>query len=302
MMRISSGFDRILDSKASSIAVFAIMGASKLVSDYSEAPEDKKDTILLRDSLILGGSALGVGAYEMAKRGACSKFVQKHLKNVSNKIFKSNQPSKIQNIYSNQVNKKVDKTAKFVYSHLKNVAKDCADNCLMVGSGIVGAMAADYAIQASRIEQNKYLRKLSSRGERKIGTLYDMEDRFINTWENSLINKNIDYTMGEELKSNIFSQVTNMPAMKMFNKTMVGMQGFEVIEEKTFKDRMHHATKCIIGNTLVPMFFLSTSASLTKNMKSEFRAPLMLASMVAGTMYTNKLVEQHNKKKKELLA
>ena len=77
-MRISNGIDRVLDSKATSLAVFAIMGASKLVSDYTEAPEEKKDTILFRDSMILGGSALGVGVYELGKRGVVNnKFIQK---------------------------------------------------------------------------------------------------------------------------------------------------------------------------------------------------------------------------------
>ncbi|MCM1266194.1 MAG: hypothetical protein NC200_08355, partial [Candidatus Gastranaerophilales bacterium] len=124
-----------------------------------------------------------------------------------------------------------------------------------------------------------------------IGSLYNFENKLKNTWENSSINKNFDNTVGTEVKSNIFSQITNMPAMKMFSKTMVGMQGFEVIEEKTFKDRMQHATKCLITNSLVPLFFMSVASSLTKNMKSLYRLPIIFSSMVVGTMYTNKTIE-----------
>lgn len=76
---------------------------------------------------------------------------------------------------------------------------------------------------------------------------------------------------------------------------MVGMQGFEVIEEKTFKKRMKHATGCLISNSVIPLFFLSTATSLTKKMNGIVRAPIIFASLVGGTMYANKALNHYEK-------
>lgn len=298
MSSVSGIMNRILDSKITGLTVFALTGTGKLVSDYKEAPENRKDFVLLRDSLILGGSALGVGLYELSSmKLAKSKTVQNALKTIKTKASNVFEKS---DFYQNKIkakHSKTDKTAKFCLKQIKTVAKDCTDNMLMVGAGIFGAVGADYAIQRSHLEKNKHLRKLSAYEQNKIGDIYNFEDKLINKWENSSINRNFDNTVGSEVKSNIFSQITNMPAMKMFSKTMVGMQGFEVIEEKTFKDRMHHATKCLVSNSLIPLFFLSISSSLTKNMKSIFRLPIIFTSLVCGTMYTNKTIESGQNKK-----
>lgn len=290
-MSISGNINRVLDSKAAGIAVFALTGTGKLVSDYKEAPENKKDFVLLRDGLILGGSAIGVGAYEFsAGRLRKSKILNNALKS-----FKTKTAEKLHNFYnknnSKPVSKKLSKSTSFCMKQIKNVARDCLDNTLMVACGIFGAIGADYAIRYSHLEKNKKLRKLTHTNEEKIGTLYNIENKLINSWENSSINKNFDNTVGADVKSNIFSRITDMPAMKMFNKTMVGMQGFEVLEEKSFKERMHHARKCLINNSLIPLFFLSVSSSLTKNMKGILRLPIIFASLVGGTMCANKTID-----------
>ena len=85
-----------------------------------------------------------------------------------------------------------------------------------------------------------------------------------------------------------------MPEMKIFNSTMIGLQSFQIAEEKTFKDKLRHTTRNLITNTLVPMFYLSLASNVTKGIKKNFlRVPLVFASMVAGTMYTNKKLEKH---------
>ena len=90
-----------------------------------------------------------------------------------------------------------------------------------------------------------------------------------------------------------------MPEMKIFNNTMIGIQSFEIAEEKTFKDKLRRTTHSLLTNTLVPMFFLSLSSNLTKNMKSLYRIPIVFTTMVAGTVATNKKIEEyHNNKQK----
>jgi len=291
-MGISGNINRVLDSKTAGMAVFALTGAGKLVSDYKEAPEGNKDFILLRDGLILGGSALGVGAYEFVTRKAVkSKTVQNTLNSVKTSVSNKIKDSVIYDKALKPVHEKFNKGTRFYIDQIKTVAHDCLDNTLMVACGIFGAIGADYAIRYSHLEKNKKLRKLARTDEGRIGTLYDFENRIKNGWENSSINKNLENTVGAEMKENIFSRITDMPAMKMFNKTMVGMQGFEVLEEKSFKARMNHSRKCLINNSLIPLFFLSISSSLTKNMKGIVRLPIIFASLVGGTMYTNKTVD-----------
>jgi hypothetical protein len=278
------------------MSVFALTGVGKLASDYKEAPDNKKDFVLLRDSLILGGSAVGVGVYELgANRVRNSKHVKKFMRNLRKNTMEKFKSSEF---YKNNLqgkHTKIDKTVRFCYGPLKTAVQECTDNVLMVGSGILGAIGTDYGIRYTHLDKNKHIRALSKSEQSKMGTLYDVEDKIINSWENSSINKDFDETIGSEVKTNIFSQITNMPAMKMFTKTMVGMQGFEVIEEKTFKKRMQHARQCLVMNSLIPFFCMSISSSLTKGMKSAFRIPIMLGSMVAGTMYGNKVLEsKHN--------
>ena len=67
-MGMSVNLNKIVDSKVVGMSVFALTGVGKLVSDYKNAPDDKKDFVLLRDSLILGGSAMGVVGYEYASK------------------------------------------------------------------------------------------------------------------------------------------------------------------------------------------------------------------------------------------
>lgn len=307
-MGMSVNLNKIVDSKVVGMSVFALTGVGKLVSDYKNAPDDKKDFVLLRDSLILGGSAMGVVGYEYASRKLTkNKFIQNKLNALKETTKQKIKNSTIYQKALKPIHQKFDKSTHYCIEQVKNVTKDCANNTLMVASGIFGAIAADYGIRYSHLDKNKKLRKLTRPDENRIGTLYKIEDKLINKWQNSAINKDLENTVGTEVKSNIYSRITDMPAMKMFNKTMVGMQGFEVIEEKTFKERMKHARKCLITNSLVPLFFLSISSSLTKNLKGIVRIPIVFSSLVAGTMYTNKTITsigsstQKTKPKKEFV-
>ena len=287
-MKVSFDTKKIIDSRATGLFVFGVTGVSKLASDYKNAPENKKDFVLLRDSLILGGTALGVGAYSLARNGVMkNKQLQNKAKTLRQILFK---PFK---------NKKIEKPAKYIGMHAKNIITNCADNALMLGCGILGAIGADYGIRYSHLGKNKKLKKLSRSGEDKIGSFYNYETRILDNLKNSRFNNDLENAVGSEIKSNIYSRVTDLPAMKMFSKTMVGMQGFEVIEEKTFRKRMKHATSCLVTNSLIPLFFLSTATSLTKKMNLVLRAPIIFASLVGGTMYTNKAIKNYEKHHEE---
>lgn len=281
------GINKIIDSKVTAFSVFGVTGFAKVVSDYNKANEEQKGFVLARDSIILGGTTLGIGLYSLAK-GQLLK------KNLFPKKFLTNS---VNNSHINNKNNILKKKFMAGFRTFLDISKDCIDNTLMLACGIFGAIGADYGIRYSHIEQNKKLRNLNKYSDNTFNTIYNYEDKIKSNLMNSSINKNFENAVGSEVKSNIYSRMTDLRAMKMFGSTMVGIQGFDVIQEKTFKKRMKHATGCLISNSVVPLFFLSMSTRLTKNMKSLFRAPIIFASLVGGTMYTNKLINNLDKGK-----
>ena len=68
---------------------------------------------------------------------------------------------------------------------------------------------------------------------------------------------------------------------------------------------MKHTTKCLITNSLVPLFLMSTSTNLTKKLNALYRVPIVFASMALGTHFANEKIkpklsmletEEHDKK------
>lgn len=284
-MNVLNGMNKFLESKATAGTVFAVTGLSKLASDYKTAPEDKKSFTLAHDSIVLGTSALGVVAYNIASK----KIIRsKPITNALN-VLKTGIKNKLHQ-------KNYSKHAMIALSHIAEVSKRCLDNTLMLGTGILGAIGADYGIHAIRLDKKLKPKPITTTEDESLNKIYDAKNKIINSFRESSINKNLENTVGSEIKSNMYNRVFDFPAMKMFATSMVGMQGFEVIEEKTLKARMKHATKCLVANSIVPVFFLSTASTLTKNMNNALRLPITFATMIFGTMYTNKFIDKHQYK------
>lgn len=281
-MNVLNGMNSFLESKALAGTVFGVTGLSKLASDYKTAPQDKKNFTLAHDSIVLGASALGVVAYNVAsKKIVRSKPVAKAID-----VLKTEVKNKLQQ-------KNYSKPATIALRHISEVTKRCFDNTLMLGTGILGAIGADYGINAIRLDKKLQPKPITTTEEESFNKIYDAKNKIINSFKESSLNKNLESTVGTEIKSNMYNRIFDFPAMKMFATSMVGMQGFEVIEEKTLKSRMKHATKCLVANSIVPVFFLSTASTLTKNMNNALRLPITFATMIFGTMYTNKFLDKH---------
>lgn len=291
---VSININKILDSKWTGLAVFGATGVAKMASDYKNAPDSNKNFVLLRDSLILGGSAVGVGAYQLAtSKMLCKKNIGKVFKTTKNILTA---PIKKTNFYKNKIKPVSDKyndVKKSLGESVVQIIHACTSNTAMLASGIAGAVGADYAIQYSHIEKNKRLKKLSQRNDMAFNHLYNYENTLKNSFVNSRFNKEFEQAVGSDIKTNVYSRITDMPAMRMFSGTMVGIQGFEVIEQKTFKNRMRQATKCLVSNSVIPLFFLSTASCLTRKMNPILRIPLTFGALVGGTMYTNKLINNY---------
>lgn len=281
-MSFVNGVNSFLESKATAGTVFAVTGMAKLASDYKNAHEDKKKYVLAHDSIVLASSALGVLGYNvLSKKTLNSKLAKKAISGLKTAVKSG--------INSTPFNK----AAKSFLKNSAEIANRCIDNTFMLGTGILAAIGADYAVNAVRLDKKLASKKMNTVETESFDKIYQAQNTIMNSFKQSTLNKTLDDTVGAELKSNMYNRVFDFPAMRMFATSMVGMQGFEVIQEKTMKERMKHTTKCLIANSVVPMFFLSTASTLTKNMKGILRLPITFATMIFGTMYANKFLEKH---------
>lgn len=296
-MGIVNSINNVLNSKYTGMAMFAITGAHKVHSDYKHAPKEEKLAVLTRDLTILGGSALGIMAYHKG----CRAFEKSKMPSVINSALKTRYEKFKNTPLYNFIDKHKDKFTKVktweVFSTASSIMKDCASNVLMVGAGILGAMAGNYTLEGMHIHKKQkeiiarkeYNEQLNSSNKKE----HSRFDDFAKKIAHNQITDNINHYVGDETRKNIVSNITNMPELKLFTNSMIGLQSFDVMQEKTFKDKLKKTTKNLVTGTFVPIFYLSLASNLTKTMKSNaLRIPFVFTSMVAGTMLTNKLIEK----------
>jgi len=316
-MSFVNNVNRILNAKSTGIFLFGFTGAYKALTDYQRAPKEEKKKVLLRDSAILAGSAAGLAVYGSARNNFVNSAFKKSASKFIDNSFDNFKQTKMGKNLSKSLGKYFKKPLEIVAQNSYNIAKDCIDNVLMVASGILGAVSADYLIQIGHShkkmvdktiekhlgikpnkKENVKAKKPVEQPKTPKQTKIDISKKHIDSMdkfkekfkEKITINelKQFDKIVDEETQKNILSNITNMPEMRIFNTTMIGLQSFEVAEEKTFRDKLKHTTKSLVTNTLVPMFFLSLASNITKGMKSVYRIPLVFTTMVAGTMLANK--------------
>lgn len=280
-MNVVSGINKFLESKALAATIFTVTGISKLASDYNVAPEDKQDYLLVHDSAVLAASALGVIGYNLlSKKVINSKLVQATVSKAKNSL----------NNY--MASKNYGEGAKNALKSAYNIATKCADNTAMLGTGIMGAVGADYFMHSMRLDKLMTPTKYDKKDE-AFYKIYSTKNDIMSKFQESGLNRTLENTLGIEVKDSMYNRFFDFPAMKMFTASMVGMQGFEVIEEKTLKKRMKHATKSLVANSVVPIFFFQTASALTQKMKPILRLPITFTTMIYGTMYTNKFIDNH---------
>ena len=69
---------------------------------------------------------------------------------------------------------------------------------------------------------------------------------------------------------------------------------FDITDDEKYSKQVKNATKYLLLNTMVPLFFFSVSSALTKKLKNIYRFPIMFASLVTGSLLVKNAVE--NKK------
>lgn len=286
-MSLAIKINNVLNSKATAITLFGATGVYKAYSDYKKAPYQEKDKVLLHDSLIFAGSTAGIMAF---KYGDFS-LLKNPIKKISNSFSEKVKQTKLFQNLKESSSKHIKKPVKILFKHAKDITKDCLEDGAMVSSGIMGAIGANYFIKLSHFN-NKLLDEIKNiKNENDNNNNTDFLKNKNGIIEKSDIEKHFDSIVDKETKKTIIDSIPVLPELKFFNSSILGKQVFEVSEEKTFKDKLKHTTKCLISNSLVPLFFLSLSTNLTKGMKSLYRIPIIFSTVAAGTSITNKKLE-----------
>lgn len=302
-MSFSVGLNKILNSKKTSATIFTVAGVGKIAHDYRKAPQEEKKDVLIKESTILMSSALGMFFYSSAK----------------NTIKTSKITSKIVDFIKSgnkKINKGVNQTTKKIIKDGVEILKNCADNLLLLAFGIFGGITAD------EIMESKYIRKLNKKFEKQskeiikceeinqkpekhqdIKQLSQQKNSRFSDFRKKLEGKDIQTYIESDTSKNIVSNISNIPEMKVFSNTMVGLQTLQIAEEKTFRAKMKKMTSDLMSNTLLPLFFMSTASVLTKTMKTKYRVPIVLGTMVIGPILiqsAEKKISQNREKKQNI--
>lgn len=299
-MSFVGNFNRVLNSQSASVFLFGFTGAYKVLKDYQNTPKYEKKNVLVKDSAILLGSAAGLTAYTIGRKNFINSPLKKQAFKQTNKLIDNIKNTNFWKSDKNILKKPITFIAKSSY----NLIKESIDSSLILLSGVAGGLITNSMINIGHAHK-KYL---DYEVEKKSNNLINLENKketnsYVKNDKNYFNNinpfdkikknipgdfKNLDNIVDEKTKKSIIYNIYNMPEMRVFNNSFIGLQSFSIAEEKTFKDKLKHTTKSILKDTLIPVFFLSLSTSVTKGMKSIFRIPIVFSSLVAGTMYANK--------------
>ena len=297
-MSVISNFNRVLNSQSASVFLFGFTGAYKVLKDYQNAPYYDKKNVLTKDSAILLGSAAGLAAYTVAKKNFINSPLKKQAFKYTNKLIHN---IKNTNFWKSDKNF-IKKPVKFIAKSSYNIIKESIDSSLILLSGVAGGVATnsminighahkkfiDYEVEEKSnniINNNNIQSKNEKYSFNNISPFSKIKKNIPNDF------KNLDNIVDEKTKKSIIYNIYNMPEMRVFNNSFIGLQSFKIAEEKTFKDKLKHTTRSVLKDTLIPVFFLSLSTSITKGMKGIYRIPIVFTSLVAGTMFANKKLE-----------
>ena len=265
-MKIGKTFNKVINSPYLSASIFLASGGYKIYDDYKIAEDKYKKKFLIKDSVVLAGSAMGM----LAERGLTnkahnSKWYHNTIHKVSEKILHL---SNVKNVQTS-------------LDYTKSILKSFLSSFTLFASGILGALGMDYLLSKTGFEQPNKITRNHVHEKTKIGKYID---------------NNIERIVDKNTKEEMYSRITDMPQMKIFTTGLIGTQAIELAKEKEFDKRLHHTTKCMINDSLLPLFFLSTSSTLTKKMRTIYRVPIIFTSLVGGTMLGKKFLTKYVEK------
>lgn len=269
------------------------MGAAKTVYDYKSVGEDYKRKILLNDVVVLGASSAGILGYKALGNN----------KTIHNKIFKPTVDyfhGKFNKFYESDFAQKhlVGKFDKLYrplqtpIEYSKNIIATCISNTAMVGAGLFSAILADYALTKNGLGIHKLKNIMDGDTKQTM-----MPQKQLEQVEN-FKKKNVDTVVSKNVQEEMFWRMTDFKAFSAFNSAFIGLAGLDITDDEKYSKQVKNASKYLLVNTLVPLFFFSLSSALTKKLKNIYRFPIMFASLVTGTLLVKNAVDRHKNNSK----
>lgn len=300
-MNFNSIKNVILDTKTLVPTAFIVAGAFKIHADYKNAKPTKKLPVLYKDTTILSGSAgASLGMYYLLKKIPNYEFINHSVKFLSKGINKINEINFVKNKIKPALSflykpARVTGTAvKYSLNTLERAIKDCATTSLITLAAFGGAIAANWAFskiifKKPQIQPQK--QKSAFTSEKKQQT-EEIEKKRVARYT-----QYVDESIAKDSANNAFSAfIKDMPALKMLDKPLVALAGFDIIKEKTFEDRFKRTTHELIANTLIPTFFISIASVITKSMKNFAKLPIISIAAITG-VYSGKKIGEKVKNK-----
>lgn len=281
-MQISSG--KIFNTKNLEAGVFFLMGGAKTVQDYRSVGQDYKQRILLNDTVVLGASCAGMLGYRALAHSKTMRnnlfrpaveFCHGHFTKFYESDFtKKYLRGKLDSLY-HPLHKPIEMS--------KNIIGSCMSNVLMVASGLFGAIAGDYALTKTGFGIHK-TKKLKSDENIKSKQIIQVEQ---------FMKKNVDTVIDKKLQEEMFWRVLDFPAFNLLTSPFVGLEGLKITDDEKYSKQVKNASKYILVNSLVPLFFLSLSSALTKKLKNIYRFPIMFTSLLCGTLAVKHCIDKN---------
>ena len=155
----------------------------------------------------------------------------------------------------------------------------------MVGAGLFAAILADFTLTRNGLG----IHKLKNKQEEKSPPIKQLE------MVEKFKQKNVDTVVSKNVQEEMFWRMTDFKAFNAFNSAFVGLAGLDITDDEKYSKQVKNATKYLLLNTLVPLFFFSLSSALTKKMKNIYRLPIMFTSLVTASLLVKNAVEKGNK-------
>lgn len=277
----------IINTRYLEAGIFLLMGAGKTVHDYRSVGEQYKQKILLNDVVVLGASSAGMLGYRALG----------HNQAIHNKLFKPTVEyfhGKFNKFYKSDFAQKhlvgkfdhLYKPLQTPIEYSKNIIASCISNTAMVGAGLFSAILADFALTKNGLG----IHKLKNKQENVTATppkQLVMVEKFKK--------KNVDKVVSKSIQEEMLWRMTDFKIFNPFNSAFVGLAGLSITDNEKYSKQVQNASKYLLINTMVPLFFFSVSSALTKKMKNIYRFPIMFASLVTGSLLVKNAVDNNSK-------
>ena len=242
-MNIKSITNTITKPRVIAPAAFLSIGAGKICYDYQKEQPVSKKRILLKDSAIIAGSALG-----FVIMNPFTRFICKNCK-AHNKIMKASE----------------------------YILSQTAAGTLNTFAAIIGAIYSNEFVHKYFLDNPKYP-DLNTKvhTEDKSAGIIQQSGVFKNF--NYVNNQFASTTANAMLSTALY-----VPAMKVFNTPMMALSGFSVANTKGYHNKLKKTTYELLANTLIPSLLISAVSMLVDNKKAVIKYPALFASVCAGS-------------------